>query len=389
MAEIGNESKQIPKSNWVERLQQRNIDNAQPSADNNQVNDIPKGDVTQEQNELNVVEDVLKDVKSQNKGLSELQDVNDDNSESVDTEQTVTDTPTADDTNTEKPWWESDDSVTNVDTNSDATPTADFSSLGNALGIEGASEEAITNEFKSLKDKITEYETQLESNQNNSQFANDEIRVANEISKNGGDWKSYLQIESMDWNSVDDTALLVEFGLKPVYGNEDATINEVLQDYKPHQIKREAHNIRQGLINEQKAEMQRIQSEATQKKTQINNSIKDALQGTNEMYGMKFNDSMKKDLYDSITSNDFINSIFYDDNGNLNPKRIVETAFLVNNIKDIVKTNINVARNQGVKQIMDEVSQPQIRQNGDYAAPKQQKPLSRLDKAMASLRGGK
>lgn len=404
------EENNIPKSNWLERLQKSNIEKANASTSieaESKTNSEGEAQANNLSEPMSAVEAVTSELKERTKAVpTELEEINDNNSDGLsnqndlDSSNKTTEGQGEDNTNTDiqdnndalndaLSWLKEDgDNVeSNVEQNTESAP--DYLSISKALGFEAGTKEDFEAHYKDLNEKVANYEAQLKEQSSESVFANEQIAKANEISKNGGDWQAYLQLDQMDISSLSDDVIIAEFGLKPIFGDDEASINEAMNDLKPYQKKQEAYRLRQELENDKKAELLKMENASKQKKQMINDSIKNQIAQTDNLYGLKIDDKTKKEMYDNITSTDFINSIFYDDKGQINPKAIVETAFLVKNIKNIVKTNINLARNTATKEIFDEISQPQVKRQGTFASPTPKKPMNAMDKAYASLRGGK
>ena len=119
---------------------------------------------------------------------------------------------------------------------------------------------------------------------------------------------------------------------------------------------------------------------------EVDKNIRTALDGKDELFGMKLTPSMKKDTYSDITTKNFLNSIFYDKKGEVNYNGMVEAAFLIKNIKNIMKSNMTKYTNKGIEGVLNEVSNPVVRRNGEYAAPKEKKETTDLGDYMSALK---
>jgi len=299
-----------------------------------------------------------------------------------DSEVPETDSTSQDESPTEDtPWFEKEDD--NWTNEKDET---DYSALIKDLGIEGSAKSDIISSYTTLQEKNQELEEKVKTFEETNPYANDDLKAANDLAKSGGDWKQYLNISSTDWDQIDDTTLVVEMKLRDVFGDNVEAMQEHLQKMGEYEIKIQGNQIREGLKADQQAKMQAIQKKAEDKQREINNQIKNTLDNVNEMYGVKLTPALKSQMYKEITSpGGLINKIFYDKNGNLNPKAIISTAFAASNMKMIMQVNMNRYMNKGKEQLLNEVSNPKTKNNGEFSNPNS-KPKSALDGFMDHLK---
>ena len=238
---------------------------------------------------------------------------------------------------------------------------------------------------------IQERETlskEVESLKAQDPFASKEMREANELAKNGGDWKEHLNIASIDYESFSNEDILTEAWLRPQLG-DDEKIENHLNSMTPEAKELKANEIRSSLVSEQQGRLTAIKKEANDKKQHIDNGIKEALKGTSEMFGVKITTKMRQDMFKNLTSEKgFIKDSFFNKDNSFNFKSMTELAFLRDNIKTIVSTNIAKARGQGVKSVFDEASNANLGTGKGNKTEANIKPKSGLDSLMDSLRGG-
>lgn len=350
------------------------------------VQEMPENN-SQEASEADLTENNLEapsqeqtsDIESETNDVSDSTEV--DNSPSEGTEGEVNGNDEVSDSSEEKPWWDKDGDVSNESTD------VDFSAVSKALGIEGTSLDDITNEYTSLQTKVKEYEEKLSKVDDSSPYANEDIAKMNEIAQNGGDYQAYLNTSQVDYDLIEDGYLLQhEFG--QLFGEDTQGLQDYLGDMNPADAKVKAAEVRNRLKGEQQAQMAQIQRDAAEKKAKVDADIRGALDSTSEMYGVKVTPGMKKDLYNNVTTQGFMNSIFYNKDGSFNPKGVVEAAFLIGNIKDIMKHNMTKYVNQGKGEVFREASNPKLSNNGQYVAPTEKAVVHPVDGFIDSLKQG-
>ena len=267
----------------------------------------------------------------------------------------------------EKNWW--DDDSEGATTTNEETSSVDYSTLSKALGIESGREGDIVKEFETIRQQNEEYKQKVEELSKEPQFADERLAQANEIAKNGGDYQEFLGLSQTDWSLVGDDELIAAIQLKPVFGDDVENMNKYMADMDPVQKRLQADQIRTQLNQEQQQAMDKIRQDAAKKKIDTDAKIRSSLDSIDSLYGVKLTSGKKKSLYDELTTGNFMKNLFYTD-GKPDHKRMVENAYLLSNIKEIMKVNISRATNKGKKEVFDEASNPQVRSNnGQFVAP--------------------
>ncbi len=204
--------------------------------------------------------------------------------------------------------------------------------MGKALNLQPNSDrDTILREVESLREKAYT---------SDNIFANENLRQANEIAKNKGDWRGYLDIASINIDSKSDEELI---RLKMQENKHpEEFINEYLEEHKDTAVfKKEAAEIRQSLIytreqrtkeladNAQKAEDQRdVQTRET------NERLKKVINEATSINGFKFDDEAKSRILDIATGTVTIGGVkyskllahlLYDNEGNIDPQKVFNT----------------------------------------------------------------
>ena len=232
-----------------------------------------------------------------------------------------------------------------------------FDGISEALGLGGFNDEqSVIDEVKSIAKERDELRKAVEDSKGEGNFANDDIKRANELAKSGGDFNSYLQLSQIDYEQIDDDTLLMEGLIRPSFKTEDEA-NEYFNGMTEPQKKMEAQRFRTGLVQEQTQKKQEIIKAANDKRKSVNDGITKVLKGTSEIFGMKLSSADKKKTFGKLTSEKGImNDVFYDKKGNLDYNKMVKTAYLLENFETIIKSAITKSRNQATKEVLDEAT---------------------------------
>ena len=284
-------------------------------------------------------------------------------------------------------WYDKVDENESSEEGASSVPSESLQEISKALGIEGYNDEAVVmDELKSVINSKKELETKIQQLESESPFASDEMAKANEIMKNGGDWRTFLQVSDVNYDSVDDNTMLMEGWLIDALGSKEDAENH-LETMTDSDKKLKANSIRANLKQGQEQQKLEIQKKANERKQHIDGGIKKQLDGISNMYGVKISSLDKKQMFNSLTSEGgLMNQIFYNKDKSLNFKGMVEAAFVLNNMKKIVKQNVMNAKNQGVKSVMNEVSNANLDQRkGTAVKPSTEAPKTAFDKHFEAL----
>lgn len=269
----------------------------------------------------------------------------------------------------EKNWWDEDSKGATEKTVNEEVSKVDYSNLSKALGIESRNEADIVKEFEGIRQQNEEYKQKVEELSKDPQFADEKLAQANEIAKNGGDYQEFLGISQTDWSLVGDDELIAAMQLKSVFGEDTEGMNKYMSDMDPVQKKLQADQLRGQLNQEQSYAMEKIRQDAAKKKIETDSKIRSSIDKADSMYGVKLTSSKKKDLYNQLTTGDFLKNLFYKD-GKVDHQNMVENAYLLTNINEIMKVNISRATNKGKAEVFNEASNPSVKNvNGQFVAP--------------------
>lgn len=264
-------------------------------------------------------------------------------------------------------------------------PTAEVFESLKEFGIEVTSKEQLAETIKQLKAKAEQVDTI---------WASEDIKAANEIMKQGGDWRDYLQVATTDWDAISDEQL-VRYDLELTLGKEEA--ETALEEMTDWQKKREAVKIRneqKSIQAEQKAQMQ---DKARKAQENFVNGIESALSELQVVSKVKVNDADKANLkklmttYDEkLRANEMQKKYFLNEKGEPDFKKMMQSVAKLEMFDKVVEVTLKQAKNQGKREVIEKVSNVNNpRQNQTVQDVSVRKPLTAYEKAMAALQEGK
>lgn len=288
-------------------------------------------------------------------------------------------------------WFEGDEDDTFSDTPANAVtelPEGDYSTIGNALGLENATGATVMEKINEIQSQNQELAAKVKNNEENSVYANPDLEAANELARNGGDYMGFLGLSNNNWDSVPDDVLVVEGKLRDAFpGNEEAMMS-YLNEMDPVQKQMMATEIRQGLKQHDEQAKADIQRRSAERVRKIDMGIRGVLDKTDELYGLKLTAAMKRDIHSTLSTGDFVKDMFHDKNGEVSPEKMVKAAVALKNLKKIVQTARNVSSNAATEKILDEVSNPQVQRQGQMVDPKPKAPVDPITARKNALRSG-
>lgn len=240
------------------------------------------------------------------------------------------------------------------------TPAYDFSKLGNVLGKEINSEEEFVNSVQSLQAKVKELETSA------SQIDDipTELMKAVQIAKQGGDYKTALQVNSVDYSNADPVEVFENYVIDQL-SDENGQVDEAqLESYLDSMSDVEKHLKGKELIStyqrEQQTINQRIEQEAAERQAKAEEAIKSAVNSKERIAGFKLKPEHKQDLVNSISSGQMVKDLFYGKDGQYDFGKMAEAYFIVKNFDKIQKVYENKIKNGTKKEILENTTNTQL-----------------------------
>lgn len=253
------------------------------------------------------------------------------------------------------------------------------------VGIEITSQQQLVETLKQLKDKADKAD---------NIFASEEIKVANEILKQGGNWQEYLQISNTDWDAIADDQLVM-WQLETEFQNKEEA--QAAYDEMPDILrKREAKRIRneQKLIqSEQKAQ---IVEKARRAQDTFVSGVKSALAELDMVGKVKVNDKAKAKLEklvltydDKLRANEMQKKYFLNEKGEPDFKKMMQSIAKLEFYEKIEEVALKQGKTIGKREVIEKVSNVNNpRQNQTVQDTSVRKPLSAYESVTQRLMKG-
>lgn len=200
-------------------------------------------------------------------------------------------------------------------------------------------------------------------------FANDALREANEISKQGGDWKEYLGIASQDYDAIPDNDLL-KWGLSADL-NTPEEIEEAIEDMTESQKKREVNRLRKELKANQEIQKQTIVEGAKRAKQQYDSSLKEAMNSISAIDKVKVKDTAKQKVLSELTSfnektraTEFQHKYFLNEDGTVNFEKQAQSALKLALFDKVVAIAAQKGKSEAKKEVISHLSNVQNPKEG-------------------------
>ena len=253
------------------------------------------------------------------------------------------------------------------------------------VGIEITSQQQLVETLKQLKDKADKAD---------NIFASEEIKAANEILKQGGNWQEYLQISNTDWDAIADDQLVM-WQLETEFQDKEEA--QQAYDEMPDILrKREAKRIRneQKLIqSEQKAQ---IVEKARRAQDTFVSGVKSALAELDMVGKVKVNDKAKAKLEklvltydDKLRANEMQKKYFLNEKGEPDFKKMMQSIAKLEFYEKIEEVALKQGKTIGKREVIEKVSNVNNpRQNQTVQDVAVRKPLSAYESVTQRLMKG-
>lgn len=260
--------------------------------------------------------------------------------------------------------WDEPEIVSTTSTTTASAPDESWKEIGNVLNLNADKKEVVIEEIKKLSDTKKTLENEIASLKSSSDYASDDIKKANEIAKAGGDWKSYLQISSIDYDAYDDTTLIEADVRKYFPSTEEgqAELTSYLESISDSERKVRGAQIREMLKSEQANRKIEVERTAKEQKMQADENLRKALDSMNDVYGYKLKPSNKTEIYNDISSGKMVNSMFYNDKGELDFNKMAKNAFILKNFEKLLNYYRNNSKNEGKQEVINSINNLDLNQ---------------------------
>jgi hypothetical protein len=257
------------------------------------------------------------------------------------------------------------------------------------LGLEGVNtSQDFVEKFKNLKQELEETKESTKT-----VFANDMIREANEIMKQGGDWLSYLGLSTLDYDSVPDVELL-SYELKSDFDTKEE-LDEYIASLDETQIRLNAKRIRKDLKLQQDTQKQQIALQAQEHQRVYDENLRKAINGIDKVDRVKVKDQDRASIQKMLTTyndkakaTEFQIKHFLKPNGEPDFQKMVQSAYKLEMFDKVLEYATRSAKNSGKAAVIQNLSNVERPKATNIAETTPRKALSTVESEVERLRKG-
>jgi len=257
------------------------------------------------------------------------------------------------------------------------------------LGLEGVNtSQDFVEKFKNLKQELEETKESTKT-----VFANDMIREANEIMKQGGDWLSYLGLSSLDYDSVPDVELL-SYELKSDFDTKEE-LDDYISSLDETQIRLNAKRIRKDLKLQQDIQKQQIALQAREHQRIYDENLRKAINGIEKVDRVKVKDQDRASIQKMLTTyndkakaTEFQIKHFLKPNGEPDFQKMVQSAYKLEMFDKVLEYATRSAKNSGKAAVIQNLSNVERPKATNIAETTPRKALSTVESEVERLRKG-
>jgi hypothetical protein len=262
---------------------------------------------------------------------------------------------------------------------------SEFETLG-LSDVKDSSE--FVEKFKQIKQELEETKESTKT-----VFANDMIREANEIMKQGGDWLGYLGLASFDYDGVPDVELL-SYELKSDFDSKEE-LDDYLASLDETQIRLNAKRIRKDLKLQQDAQKQQIAIKAEQSQRAYDENLKQAIKGVERVDRVKVKDQDRASIEKMLTTyndkakaTEFQIKHFLKPSGEPDFQKMVQSAYKLEMFDKVLEYATRSAKNSGKAAVIQNLSNVDRPKTTNIAEVTPRKALSLVESEVDRLRKG-
>jgi hypothetical protein len=257
------------------------------------------------------------------------------------------------------------------------------------LGFEDIrSQDDFVTKFKQLKGELEEAKESSKT-----VFANDTIREANEIMKQGGDWVSYLGLSSYDYDGIPDVDLL-SYELQSDFDTKEE-LNDYIASLDETQIRLNAKRIRKDLKVQQETQKQAIAMQAQQHQKAYDESLRKAINSVDRVDRVVVKDHDKARIEKMLTSyndkakaTEFQIKHFLKPNGEPDFPKMVQSAYKLEMFDKVLEYATRSAKNSGKASVIQNLSNVEKPKTTNVVSTTPRKALSIVESEVERLMKG-
>jgi len=257
------------------------------------------------------------------------------------------------------------------------------------LGFEDIrSQDDFVAKFKQIKGELEEAKESSKT-----VFANDLIREANEIMKQGGDWVNYLGIASYDYDAVPDVDLL-SYELMSDFDTK-GELNDYISSLDETQIRLNAKRIRKDLKMQQETQKQAIALKAQNQQKAYDESLRKAINSVDRVDRVVVKDHDKVRIEKMLTSyndkakaTEFQIKHFLKPNGEPDFPKMVQSAYKLEMFDKVLEYATRSAKNSGKASVIQNLSNVEKPTNTNIVSTTPRKAMSIVESEVERLMKG-
>jgi hypothetical protein len=257
------------------------------------------------------------------------------------------------------------------------------------LGFEDIrSQDDFVTKFKQIKGELEEAKESSKT-----VFANDTIREANEIMKQGGDWVSYLGLSSYDYDGIPDVDLL-SYELQSDFDTKEE-LNDYIASLDETQIRLNAKRIRKDLKVQQETQKQAIAMQAQQHQKAYDESLRKAINSVDRVDRVVVKDHDKAKIEKMLTSyndkakaTEFQIKHFLKPNGEPDFPKMVQSAYKLEMFDKVLEYATRSAKNSGKASVIQNLSNVEKPKTTNVVSTTPRKALSIVESEVERLMKG-
>jgi hypothetical protein len=263
------------------------------------------------------------------------------------------------------------------------TPEAvvDFTSVGKDLGVDTIkTKDDLVNYLSDLKTQLTEA---TKSKETSFEDVPEHLKAAIELAKNGGDYLQFLKVKSVDYSKVDPVALyerdVENYFTNPSTGEVDYDKVDSHLDSLPDTEKElRGLKLRNQLVQEQTYLATQLEQKATEQKIRNEQRLKEAIEKTDEVGGIKLKPDFKKKMFDDIQSGKAIKDMFHDANGTYDYNKVIDVYVKAKSYDKMKQILTQKVKTDTKLEVIKDLTNPEITKSIQQvdAGPKAKDPMS-------------
>lgn len=203
-----------------------------------------------------------------------------------------------------------------------------------------------------------------------------DLKEAVAFAKEGGDYQAFLNVASSNYDEVSNEEL-VELSMEKYFKGEDGKVDveslrEFMDSKSSAEINMMGDQLRDKLKAEQKFKLEKIRNDASREKAESDRKLKEYIDSTKSIGGVRLKDSDKESLYNDAVTGEAVRELFYDE-GKLSQKKVVEALFMKRNFEKAIALAKTSSKQEGKRQVLKGATNSTVKRRSQKPEPKVKK----------------